>query len=290
MQAAIGVVIRTLDESDLIGRCLETLQRQRSQFELDILVVDSGSTDRTLEIAAAHGARIFNLPPHEFDYSKALNLGIERVRGDLVLILSAHAIPVDDEWIARMTAPFEDPRVAGVASRQVPWDGAPWREVERLVRDFTTEPATYSGENVNQIVFSNAASCVRRSVWREEPFTLPAAEDLEWAKRVVAAGRTVVYEGRTAVYHSHDESARAHARRLIDLSRVSDADAKPRTRRRTLGEATGLLLRDSAAILRLDEPFGRKLAHLADLACTAWFYVVDFSRAGTTAERRRKAD
>jgi rhamnosyltransferase len=287
-EETIGVVIRTLDESELIGRCLETLERQRGPFALDILVVDSGSTDGTLEIARSHGARIFELPPGEFDYSKALNVGIERVSGELVLILSAHAIPTDDEWVARMVAPFADPQVAGVASRQLPWPDAPWHEIQRLERSFRDASAVFTRENAEGIVFSNAASCLRRSVWRTEPFTLPAAEDLEWARRVVAGGWTVVYESRTAVYHSHAESPRAHARRLIDINRVSAA-GRPRTRRRTVREAAGLLYRDSTSILRLGQPLRRKLSLLSELARTAGYYVADFSRSGTTAERRRAA-
>ena len=286
--SSIGVVIRTLNESELIGRCLETLARQSGALELDILVVDSGSTDTTLEIAAANGARIFELPPGDFDYSKALNAGIERVQGDLVLILSAHAIPVDDAWVASMVAPFADPLVAGVAGRQVPWDDAPWREVLRLARSFGQESARYSRESADEIVFSNAASCVRRSVWRDEPFTLPAAEDLEWAQRVVAAGWTIGYEGGAAVYHSHDESARDQARRLIDINRVGDTERSPRTWRRTFREAARLLYRDSSSIMSLEDPPRRKLAHLGELARMVGYYVVDFSRAGTTAERRRE--
>ena len=285
-EAEIGVVIRTLDEAELIGACLEALRRQRGPFELDVLVVDSGSEDATMEIARSHGARTFELPPGEFDYSRSLNAGIERVRGSLVLILSAHTVPVDDEWVARMVAPFADERVAAVASRQVPWPDAPWREVLRISRQFGKARREYSAGDAYEIVYSNAASCIRRSVWLEEPFTLPAAEDLEWARRVVAAGRTVVYEPAAAAYHSHRESPRAQALRLIDISRV-DAAAGPRTRRRTLREAAGLFYRDARAILGLEEPPRRKLAHLAELLRVVGWYVADFSRSGTTAERRR---
>src|SRR5918992_6344856 len=80
----VGVVIRTLNEAELVGTCLETLKSQRCDYELDILVVDSGSTDGTLEISRSHGARIHEISPDDFDYSKALNAGIERVGGDLV--------------------------------------------------------------------------------------------------------------------------------------------------------------------------------------------------------------
>ena len=286
-QAQIGVVIRTLDEAELIGTCLETLRGQRGGFDLDVLVVDSGSTDATLEIARSQGARTFELPPGDFDYSSSLNAGIERVSGSLVAILSAHAVPVDDEWLARMVAPFADAQVAGVAGRQVPWQDAPWREVMRLSRQFGPERRDYRAGQAGEVVFSNAASCIRRSVWLGERFTLPAAEDLEWAQRVVSAGHTVVYEPEAAVYHSHRESPRAQALRLIDISRVDSAGGTSRTRRRTLREAAGLLYRDSRSIARLDEPPRRKLAHLAELLRVVAYYVLDFSRSGTTAERRR---
>jgi glycosyltransferase involved in cell wall biosynthesis len=285
---SVGVVIRTLNESEFIGRCLETLQRQRGGFDLDVLVVDSGSTDSTIEIAQAHGARVFNLAPGDFDYSTALNVGIEQTEGDLVVSLSAHAIPLDDEWLERMTAPFRDGNVAGTASRQVPWPNAHWQEVKRLSEQFGEAGRVYSQANADEVFFSNAASAIRRSVWRDAPFTLPAVEDLEWARRVVAAGWAIVYEPSAVVYHSHREVPRAQARRLIDINRVLDAEARPRTLRRTLREAIGLLIRDSRKIVTLDEPLRRKLTHVVDLTRVAFYYAADFSQSGTTAERRRE--
>lgn len=284
----IGIVIRTLNESELIGRCLETLRRQRGTFELDILVVDSGSTDSTVEIVRSYGARIIELQPGEFDYSKALNAGIERARGDLVVSLSAHAIPIGEDWLEKMTAPFEDPQVAGVASRQVPWPDAPWQEIHRLRHQFGESACVYSGGTTHEIVFSNAASSIRRRAWRDQPFRLAAAEDHEWARRIVAAGWTIVYEPAATVLHSHHENARAQALRMIDINRVLDRDKARRTRRRTLQDAAGMVLRDSRKIAALDEPIHQKLVYLADLLRMVWYYVIDFSRVGTTAERRRE--
>ena len=283
----IGVVIRTLDESELIGSCLESVRAQQGCFDLDFLVVDSGSTDATVEIARSHGARIAELAPGDFDYSKALNLGIDEVRGEIVVSLSAHAIPVDDAWLQTMTAPFDDPAVAGVSSRQVPWPDAPWHEVKRLSEVFGEASRSCSRKSPGDVPFSNAASAIRRSAWREHPFTLPAVEDLDWARRIVAAGWEVVYESGTAVYHSHREGPRAQALRLIDINRLHHAR---HSRLRSLREAAGHLRRNAHWIVALDDPSLRKLAYLAETVGTAWFYVVDFSRAGTTAERRRESD
>lgn len=283
----VGVVIRTLDERELIGRCLEVVHGQQGDFDLDVVVVDSGSTDGTVELARGGGARIVELPPGEFDYSRSLNLGIEEAKGDVVVSLSAHAIPVDDRWLARMVAPFDDARVAGVACRQIPWPDAPWQEVHRLGHQFPQCGNVASDADDPAVVFSNAASAIRRDAWREHPFTLPAAEDLEWARRVLAAGHLIVYEAATAVYHSHAEGPRAQALRMIDINRVLEADATGRSRVRTLRAAAGIFVRDTRKILGLDEPLTRKAGYVAELFLMVCWYVVDFSRTGTTAERRR---
>jgi rhamnosyltransferase len=285
--ATVGVVIRTLNERDLLPTCLQKLREQWFDSAIDIVVVDSGSTDGTLDIAKAAGVRIVEVSPDAFDYSTALNKGIADVGADVVVSLSAHAIPVDDMWLQKMTAPFEDPQVAGVSCRQIPWPDAPWQEVHRLQHAFGTTPASYSQVNADAIIFSNAASAIRRRVWEQEPFALPAVEDLEWARRVVANGFVIVYEPETAVYHSHNENPRAQARRMIDINRVLGSRV-PRTWRRTVREAASFFARDSAKIIALDEPVRRKAAYLADLLQTVTYYAVDFSRSGTTAERRRE--
>jgi GT2 family glycosyltransferase len=173
-----------------------------------------------------------------------------------------------------------------VSSRQVPWDDAPWREVQRLARTFDGGTRSYDLASGSPPLFSNAASCVRRSAWQAEPFTLPAAEDMEWAERAITSGWTIAYEGRAAVFHSHEETPREQARRLIDIHRVIGGER--RTPLRTLREASRFVYVDAMAILRLDDPLRRKWAHLADLLQTAAFYLRDFSRSGTTAERRRE--
>jgi len=161
-------------------------------------------------------------------------------------------------------------------------------EVQRLQDQFGDARRVYSAADLGEIVFSNAASGISRSVWRDEPFTLPAVEDIEWAGRVVSAGWTIVYEPEAAVYHSHAESARAQARRLIDIGRVADGEDALRGNRRTLREACGFVYRNFKAIFALDEALRQKLFHLVYVLRVACYYVLDFSRSGTTAERRRE--
>src|SRR5262249_8981996 len=161
--------VRTLNEGAWIEQCIDVLRAQDGGFALDVVVVDSGSTDATVELVRAKGVRIVEIAPADFDYSKALNLGIAATSGELVVSLSAHAIRADNEWLVQMAEPFADARVAGVASRQVPWPDAPWQEVRRLAETFGEERIAYGEADAETLVFSNAASMLRRSVWKEEP-------------------------------------------------------------------------------------------------------------------------
>jgi hypothetical protein len=100
-------------------------------------------------------------------------------------------------------------------------------------------------------------------------------------------GWRIVYEPDAVVFHSHTESPRAQARRLIDISRAHDEGRAVRSRLSVLRDALGLVYRDSRSIAALDEPITRKASHVGEVVRTAYYYARDYSRPGTTAERRR---
>src|SRR4051794_30804205 len=104
-----SVVIRVRDEAPALTRLLDLLRRQTTQHE--VIVVDSGSADGGQAAARAAGARLLELAPSDFSFGGALNRGAAVAQGDVVVALSAHAFPKDDDWLARMTAAFEDPGV-----------------------------------------------------------------------------------------------------------------------------------------------------------------------------------
>ena len=166
--ATLGVVIRTLNEAELIGTCLETLRRQRLPSTWTCSSWTAARRTRRSSIARSQGARVFELPPGDFDYSRSLNVGIERVRGELVLILSAHAVPVDDDWVAAHGRAVRRPaRGRAWRAGRRPGTTRPGARSLRLrapVRPTRREstPPGHAGE----MVFSNAASCIRRSAWQ----------------------------------------------------------------------------------------------------------------------------
>jgi glycosyltransferase involved in cell wall biosynthesis len=107
-------VIRTKNEEKWLGEVLKALFMQ-SRLDFEVVIMDSGSTDRTLEIAKDFPIRkVINLPENEFNYSYALNLGIKKAWGKYVGIISGHSLPVSRTWYQDAMENFSDPKMAAV--------------------------------------------------------------------------------------------------------------------------------------------------------------------------------
>jgi rhamnosyltransferase len=195
----VSVVIRTRDEGARLGQVLRALLGQDYDEGLEILVVDSGSTDGTLAIARSAGARLIEISSQDFTFGRALNVGSEAAQGEFLVNLSGHAVPVQHDYLKQLTAPFEHAEVWATFGRDVPWpDCCPSQ-----ARDITD---WFPGSGVERPgFFSNANACLRRQAWESFPFdeALSGAEDIQWAKQVRAAGYRIVYVPTAMAFHSH---------------------------------------------------------------------------------------
>jgi rhamnosyltransferase len=203
------VVVRSKDSARTIEAAIESVEGQSVRAE--ILVVDSGSTDSTLDIARRHGARIVELAPEEFTFGRALNVGAREASSPIVLALSSHTRAPDDRWIERCLEHHADERVAGCSGTRHTSEFRPLLDVMRL--DGAAVRATpFWG-------FSNTAASWRRDVWEQMPFdeAIEACEDKEWSWRVTAAGYVVVIDPRLAPSQVH--RYRAGVRSLFERSR-----------------------------------------------------------------------
>ncbi len=282
MEKEVSVVVRTYNEARHIGRLIETLRSQiKYGNNLEIIVVDNGSTDSTVDIVRKHNVSVINISRDDFNYSKALNVGIEKTCGELIIIISAHAIPFGNDWLLKIVRHFEEQDVAGVYCRQMPWPDADATEVLRIERTFGTESKTFGASVSDESMhFSNAASCIRGSVWKKHRFVvLPASEDAEWALWAIDNGYSIVYEAGAVVYHSHNESYRSTAKRVIELEKAADFRlSRKRNFLLITKQAAGWFVRDLAQVFSSQHFKGKRIKYFArSLACCFW-YVADFNR------------
>jgi rhamnosyltransferase len=192
-----SILIRTKNEAHSLSATLDAVFDQDLPPH-EVFVIDSGSRDTTLEIAARYPVRIKEIPQREWSYSKALNIGASEATGEFIVCLSAHCPPIRRDWLSNLTRHFDDPRVAAVwgpnlsPGRHVPSYGPPVRQ----------EPGTY---NVQTRMFGlvNSNSALRRALWVEFPFdeTLPATEDKKWGMEAMARGYCIVHDPEAAVWH-----------------------------------------------------------------------------------------
>jgi glycosyltransferase involved in cell wall biosynthesis len=201
----VSLIIRCHNEEAHIGRLLTGVSRQTQPAD-EIIVVDSGSTDATLAIASAFPVSIVPISSETFSFGRALNVGIEASTGDVVVFASAHVYPLYDTWLELLTAPFGDEQVALAYGRQqAPRDGR-FSEQQLLKRWFPGR----SVPRQRDPFCNNANAAIRRSIWEEQRYDehITGLEDLEWAKRAVAAGLVLAYVAEAVVVHTHDEDFR----------------------------------------------------------------------------------
>ncbi len=206
----VSIVIRSKNEERFIGAVLERVLEQEFADPYEVIVLDSGSHDRTLDIVRGFPVRLATMPPEQFTFGRALNHGTSLAIGEIVVFLSAHCVPRERTWLRELTAPLSnDAQVAATYGRQEPMPGVnPFEEIE-LERTFgpTADSAVLAH-------FSNANSAIRRHLVTQYPFdeVVSGGEDFLWAQGLPAS-YTVRYVATASVFHSHPPSLRYWRRR-----------------------------------------------------------------------------
>lgn len=174
----LSVIIRTRNSGSVIDRCLKSLTNQK-QVLLEIIIVDSASGDNTLSIAKDYQCQIVNYPLNEisFNYSKALNLGIQQAKGDNILIISSHVWlpnPNSLQWMLEHL--YENDSIKAVSLSRS-------KEVEKLNKEILKPSVIKIFKNqFNGEGMYNYCSLIRKADWEKHPFMedLPTCEDQEW--------------------------------------------------------------------------------------------------------------
>lgn len=224
MIPACSIVIRTLNEGRYLDRVLSAVARQNYPAPCrEVVVVDSGSNDSTLDIASRHGCRVVRIAREEFSFGRSLNLGCDAARGEYLVFISGHCVPTDDEWLWRLLLPFRDADVAVTYGRQI---GGPETRFSEHCLFEKYFPAAAADVHQAPFFCNNANAAFRRSAWAPHRFdeTLTGLEDMHLARRLFEEGRRVVYAPAAVVHHFHHETwpqvRRRYEREAIALRRI----------------------------------------------------------------------
>jgi glycosyltransferase involved in cell wall biosynthesis len=198
-----SIVIRAFNEEHHIGRLLTGIYQQTVP-EVEVIVVDSGSTDATLAIAGEYPVRVLTIAPKDFTFGRSLNLGCEHATGDLIVVASAHVYPVFPDWIERLIAPLAEPNVALAYGKQRGTADTHFSEAQHFAKLYPEN----SSEDQDGPFCNNANAAIRRELWVQHPYAeqLPGLEDLEWAMWAKAQGYGVSYVAEAEVVHVHNET------------------------------------------------------------------------------------
>jgi rhamnosyltransferase len=208
--------------SDLI-RCLQAIAAQKVDDEVEVVVVDSGSSDGSAERAQELGATVHEIPASEFVHGATRNLAARLSSGDVLVFTTQDAVPATDDWLARLVGALNGDGVVGAYGRQLPHENA--TPPEQFFLDFMYGPSPRTQRlggieelSFEQTLFSNVNSAIPRSAWEANPFRddVTMSEDQEWSRRMLLAGHTIVYEPEAAVRHSHSYTLRGAFRRFYD--------------------------------------------------------------------------
>ncbi len=198
-----SIVIRACNEQAHLSRLLDGLAQQ-TLTEHEVILVDSGSTDRTLEIASQYPVQVVHIQPQEFTFGYSLNQGIAASHAALIVIASAHVYPVYPDWLECLLTPFADPKVALTYGKQRGNALNKFSE-QQIFQHWYPDKSVHHQPNP---FCNNANAAIRRSLWQEQHYdeTLPGLEDLEWAHRIMAHGFDISYVAEAEVIHVHDET------------------------------------------------------------------------------------
>ena len=204
-----SLIVRAYNEQQHIRRLLAGIRQQTVQ-DLEVILVDSGSTDDT--IAAAQEAasdlplQVVHIQPEEFTFGRSLNFGVSAAHAEKIVIASAHVYPVYPDWLERLLAPFSDSQVALSYGRQS--GSASSRFAERQV--FARWYGERSQPRQTHPFCNNANAAIRRSLWVAHPYdeSLTGLEDLAWARWAMGSGYALAYVAEAEVIHVHAETPR----------------------------------------------------------------------------------
>lgn len=201
----VSVIIRTYNEEKYLEELLVSIIKQKlKNKKIEIVIVDSGSTDNTIKIAHRYGSRITYICKEEFTFGRSLNIGCQYSRGDILIFISGHCIPASEHWLENLVSPLTTGIAVYTYGRQIGRNTTKFSEQCLFDKYFPS----YSKLPQEGFFCNNANAAIVRNVWEQFQFneSLTGLEDMELSKRLVENHKKIAYTADAPVYHIHDEN------------------------------------------------------------------------------------
>lgn len=194
----VSIIILTKNQKELIKRSLPMIFSQTFK-DFEVIIVDSGSTDGSLEIMKNYPVKILKIKILPFNYAQAFNFGASKAKGDYLVRLSGDAIPANQYWLENLLRGLKSKKVVGAYSRYLfsifsdflyqIW----FRESFKFIR------------GGNPVSFGGASCVVKKEAWKKYPFNEKwgPGEDWEWGEIMKQVGYQILYQNNSLVFHEH---------------------------------------------------------------------------------------
>lgn len=202
----VSVVIRTYNEEKYLCDLLKGIRGQSLEgHELEVVIVDSGSTDATLEIAESFKTRIVHIKKSEFTFGRSLNIGCDAATGDALVFVSGHCLPVNEHWIANLVKPLASGEASYSYGKQVGWGASSKYSECQLFKKYYPDVSRIQDK---EFFCNNANSALLKAAWKTFPFDeeLTGLEDMDLGLRLIRHGHKLAYVAEAPVYHIHEET------------------------------------------------------------------------------------
>ncbi|MBE6119175.1 MAG: glycosyltransferase family 2 protein [Erysipelotrichaceae bacterium] len=230
----VSIVIPTKNGGALFEEVLAAVFAQKTKYSYEVICVDSGSSDNTLDIIKKYDAKLYQIKPEEFGHGKTRNYGASKGSGEFIVFITQDAKPYNDSWLDNfIDAMKTDNEIAGGFGKHYPYPECNLPDKRMLRNHFANfgennfvfkleddkRDLYFNDEGYRQYLafFSDNNSCLRRSVWEKIPYDdVNFAEDQFWARKILEAGYKKVYCPFAGVYHSHNYKLSSYYGRYYD--------------------------------------------------------------------------
>jgi len=243
----VTVIVRTFNVEWVIDQALAALMKQKG-VEIELMIVDSGSTDATLDMIDPYPHTFIEIEPGTYFPGKVLNRAVEESKTDLIVFINSDVVLLDEYAILKLINPLEETMTAASFGRQIVRP-----EADLWVRHDYERAFPNTKDKPYWMHFSLPIAAMKRSAWKMQAFYTDAwgSEDTHWAVQIKNKGYNIAYVKDAIAMHSHNYTLKQLA-----------------SRRRIEGEADVYIYPEKSVSL-----FSTLLSFAASSMRESWYYL-----------------